>query len=268
MADVRRRAGDPRRQRMAAPRRAAARARRRRRGGRPGTNLGFAGGMNLGIRGRSTRATAVMMLNDDVVVEHGWLAPLVSELADERVGAVQPKLLFDGDPPTINSLGVALGRDGAGTDIGMHEPDDPTDVTRPRPRRSSPAARCCSPRPSHATPAGSTTASSSTTKTSISHSVAPSSAGATGCAPGQPGPSPRQRHRRHDRQSFRVLPRAQPHLGSVPPPTVGRRRSRALAVGPTAPLGALGGPTRPPCCGGRWQRRACVRARRHACNSL
>lgn len=97
---------------------------------RSSTNIGFAGGMNLGVRhlvGHGARA--VMILNDDVVVEPGWLGPLVRELDDPAVGAVQPKLLFDTDPPTINSLGVHLGHDGAGTDIGMHQPDDPDDVS-------------------------------------------------------------------------------------------------------------------------------------------
>ena len=95
----------------------------------PGQNLGFAAGMNLGIRRALDRgATSIMILNDDVVVEPGWLAPLVAELAADRVGAVQPKLLFAGEPPTINSLGVTLGPDGAGTDIGMHDADDPDDV--------------------------------------------------------------------------------------------------------------------------------------------
>ena len=94
------------------------------------TNTGFAGGMNAGIRhSLSLGASALMVLNDDVVVEPGWLAPLVAELADERVGAVQPKLLFATEPPTINSLGVTIGADGAGTDIGIHDPDDPDDVS-------------------------------------------------------------------------------------------------------------------------------------------
>ncbi len=95
----------------------------------PGNNLGFAAGMNLGIqRALALGATAIMILNDDVVVEPGWLGPLVAELSVERVGAVQPKLLFADEPPTINSLGVVLGNDGAGTDTGMHTADDPTDT--------------------------------------------------------------------------------------------------------------------------------------------
>ncbi|MBI5090181.1 MAG: glycosyltransferase family 2 protein [Actinobacteria bacterium] len=86
-----------------------------------GRNLGFAGGMNVGIRrALSAGAVAVFVMNDDVVVQPGWLEPLLAELdIDPRVGAVQPKLVFPDQPPTVNSLGVQLGRDGAGTDIAM-----------------------------------------------------------------------------------------------------------------------------------------------------
>jgi hypothetical protein len=92
-----------------------------------GENLGFAGGMNVGLRAAlSRRADAVVVMNDDVEVEPGWLEPLVRELADGRVGAVQPKLLFaarrDG-ADVVNSLGVRLGRDGAGTDVGRGQLD-------------------------------------------------------------------------------------------------------------------------------------------------
>lgn len=96
------------------------------------SNGGYAGGMNLGLRwALAEGAEAVALLNDDVMVEPGWLEPLVDELQhDSRVGAVQPKLLFaDGDPPLVNSLGVAVGRDGAGTDIGYGMPD--TDLVGP-----------------------------------------------------------------------------------------------------------------------------------------
>jgi GT2 family glycosyltransferase len=87
----------------------------------PGSNLGFAGGMNVGIRLALTqRASAVAVLNDDVVVEAGWLEPLVSELdRDSAVGAAQPQLVYPGSPRRVNSMGVQLGRDGAGTDVGM-----------------------------------------------------------------------------------------------------------------------------------------------------
>ena len=91
----------------------------------PGVNLGFAGGMNLGIEHAIARgATHIALLNDDATVAPGWLEGLIAELEmcerrRERVGAVQPMLVFATDPPTVNSLGVALGRDGAGTDIGF-----------------------------------------------------------------------------------------------------------------------------------------------------
>ncbi|MCU1362002.1 MAG: glycosyltransferase [Ilumatobacteraceae bacterium] len=95
-----------------------------------GTNLGYAGGMNVGIaRALTAGARCIVLLNDDVVVQPGWLPPLLTELErDPAVGAVQPKLVYPGRPRRINSLGVQLGRDGAGTDIGMGELDDEGDV--------------------------------------------------------------------------------------------------------------------------------------------
>lgn len=95
-------------------------------------NGGYAGGMNLGIRwALAEGAETVVLLNDDVTVEPGWLEPLVEELrSDPRLGAVQPKLLFaDGEPPVVNSLGVSIGRDGAGNDVGFGTPD--TDAGQP-----------------------------------------------------------------------------------------------------------------------------------------
>jgi GT2 family glycosyltransferase len=94
----------------------------------PGTNLGFAGGMNLGIEHAIARgATHVMLLNDDATVSPGWIESLLGELVAaeqhrERLGAVQPMLVFATDPPTVNSMGVALGSDGAGTDVGYGSP--------------------------------------------------------------------------------------------------------------------------------------------------
>lgn len=95
----------------------------------PGRNLGYAGGMNLGIeRALAEGATHVALLNDDVTVPTGWIERLLAEWTDDadaaggRLGAVQPMLVFPTDPPTVNSLGVQLGRDGAGVDIGRGEP--------------------------------------------------------------------------------------------------------------------------------------------------
>ena len=89
-------------------------------------NVGFGGGANAGFR-RATElgAIAVALLNDDIEVEAGWLGPLHEALlADAALGAVQPKLLLAGSVPArVNSVGVAVGRDGAGSDVGYGEED-------------------------------------------------------------------------------------------------------------------------------------------------
>lgn len=95
---------------------------------RPSRNLGFGGGANAGFqRAVELGATSVALLNDDIVVEVGWLHPLLAALdSDLTLGAVQPKLLLAGSVPArINSVGVVLGGDGAGRDLGYGEVDGP-----------------------------------------------------------------------------------------------------------------------------------------------
>jgi GT2 family glycosyltransferase len=95
---------------------------------RPPRNVGFGGGANAGFRRASELgATSVALLNDDVVVEVGWLRPLLAALdGDPTLGAVQPKLLLAGsDPVRVNSVGVKIGGDGAGRDLGYGEVDGP-----------------------------------------------------------------------------------------------------------------------------------------------
>jgi N-acetylglucosaminyl-diphospho-decaprenol L-rhamnosyltransferase len=92
-------------------------------------NGGFGAAANIGFRrAAELGATAVALLNDDVVVEAGWLGPLLACLDNgQRIGAVQPKLLLAGtDPPLVNSVGVRLDRYGAGQDIGYRRPDGPS----------------------------------------------------------------------------------------------------------------------------------------------
>lgn len=60
------------------------------------TNLGFAGGCNLGIR-HLDGVDHVALVNNDATVDPAWLAPLVDALDDDpRLGAACPKILFAG----------------------------------------------------------------------------------------------------------------------------------------------------------------------------
>jgi N-acetylglucosaminyl-diphospho-decaprenol L-rhamnosyltransferase len=83
-------------------------------------NHGYGAAANEGFRRALAHgAEAIALLNDDIVVHAGWSEPLEAVLEQPRVGAAQPKLLIAGsNPPRVNSLGVEIGRDGAGIDIG------------------------------------------------------------------------------------------------------------------------------------------------------
>ena len=96
---------------------------------RPTRNGGFGAGANAGFSvAASLDADVVVLLNDDVTVRDGWLAPLVSELLDDsEVGAVQPMLVFSATSE-VNSLGVVIGGDGAGHDAGLGRPVGSVDL--------------------------------------------------------------------------------------------------------------------------------------------
>ncbi|MFW2332961.1 glycosyltransferase family 2 protein [Ilumatobacter sp.] len=79
-------------------------------------NLGYGAAANRGFASLAG-ATAIALLNDDVVVHEGWLPPLVAALDPVDVGAVQPALVGP-DPDVVVSLGVELDRYGAGSDVG------------------------------------------------------------------------------------------------------------------------------------------------------
>ena len=86
-------------------------------------NLGFAGGNNVALR--QSRTPYVVLLNNDAVVQPGWLDGLVAVLAadgHDRVAAVTGKVLL-GDGVTINSAGSVVDRRGYGADRGWLEPD-------------------------------------------------------------------------------------------------------------------------------------------------
>jgi len=93
-----------------------------------GTNLGFTGGNNLGIRqALDGGAEHVLIVNDDAVVEPTAIARLVEAAGSgPRVGAVAPKILFLATPDRIWFGGGSLTR---ARGIGVHarygERDEP-----------------------------------------------------------------------------------------------------------------------------------------------
>jgi N-acetylglucosaminyl-diphospho-decaprenol L-rhamnosyltransferase len=66
------------------------------------TNIGYAGGINLGIRG-APDADAYLILNPDLSVRPGLLAALTAALTDPHVGLVVPRVLHS-DGRRQNSL--------------------------------------------------------------------------------------------------------------------------------------------------------------------
>src|SRR5262249_50769762 len=85
-------------------------------------NLGFAAGNNAGYR--HCRGEFIALLNNDTVVESGWLQGLVEAIQeDPRIGGATSKILFRDEPDTINSAGLHLYRDGRGGDRGFRQRD-------------------------------------------------------------------------------------------------------------------------------------------------
>src|SRR3954467_11696399 len=74
---------------------------------RNASNLGFAGGCNVGIRDALRRGTDyVLLLNNDTVVASDFLIQLVRVAeSDEKIGAVNPKILFFDRPDRLNYAG-------------------------------------------------------------------------------------------------------------------------------------------------------------------
>jgi GT2 family glycosyltransferase/glycosyltransferase involved in cell wall biosynthesis len=72
-----------------------------------GRNLGFSGGMNVGIRAALSRnADAILLVNSDVVLPPDCVAALERCLEDETTGIAGPVLRSRSDPRRIASLGM------------------------------------------------------------------------------------------------------------------------------------------------------------------
>jgi N-acetylglucosaminyl-diphospho-decaprenol L-rhamnosyltransferase len=90
-------------------------------------NRGYGAAANRGFE-HAAGADILALLNDDVVVQTGWLEPLLAALDADDVGAAQPALV-SADHSVVTSLGVRIDEYGAGTDVGDGEPL-PTDRSR------------------------------------------------------------------------------------------------------------------------------------------
>lgn len=90
-------------------------------------NLGFAGGNNAGFRSLRGRGfDSVVFLNNDTVVDPGFLQPLLDELQKAWVGIAAPKILYMDDPGRIWFAGGVLeSATGLIEHTGIRQPDGP-----------------------------------------------------------------------------------------------------------------------------------------------
>jgi len=68
-----------------------------------GSNVGYGEACNIGAR--TSSGTYLIFLNNDTVVQDGWLRELISSLRDHNVGAACSKVMLPGTPETIDSCG-------------------------------------------------------------------------------------------------------------------------------------------------------------------
>ena len=89
-----------------------------------GANLGFAGGMNLGIK--NSRGEFVLLLNPDVVLDKGFLSAMVEAIeSDVSVGSVSGKVykLEEREAHLLDTTGHVIFKNRLFTDRGDGEPD-------------------------------------------------------------------------------------------------------------------------------------------------
>jgi GT2 family glycosyltransferase len=99
----------------------------------PPTNLGFAGGCNLGAKLAS--GETLVFLNPDTVVTPGALRQLVEPLDDPEIGIVTGRLRLFDQPELLHAAGTVVHLSGLGWSAGYGTTADdsstPTDVTAP-----------------------------------------------------------------------------------------------------------------------------------------
>lgn len=93
-----------------------------------GKNLGFAGGNDVGIRAalEAPEVGWVLLLNTDVEVDPGFLAPLIRACEDPDVGAAGPKIYYYDQPDRLWAAGGRLRiRETVAVELGRGQPDGP-----------------------------------------------------------------------------------------------------------------------------------------------
>lgn len=87
---------------------------------RPGRNLGFAAGTNVGIA--ATTAPYIATVNDDAIVQPGWLQVLLGALTGHsQLAAAQGANLKLDHPEILDGLGIAWNRRWQAVQIGAGE---------------------------------------------------------------------------------------------------------------------------------------------------
>jgi GT2 family glycosyltransferase len=86
------------------------------------SNLGFAGGNNLGIR--ASKGAYLALLNNDAVADPHWVEALVSAAeADPGVGMCASRIYVWRRPDLLDGAGLLVSGDGIGRGRGRHERD-------------------------------------------------------------------------------------------------------------------------------------------------
>jgi GT2 family glycosyltransferase len=84
------------------------------------TNLGFAAGMNIGLR--AAKGKYVISVTNDVALEPKVISEMVAAAEkDSRVGMAVPLLVRSSEPSVIDAAGVSVDRSGYGANVGGGE---------------------------------------------------------------------------------------------------------------------------------------------------
>src|SRR5262245_14245521 len=84
-------------------------------------NLGFAGGVNAGLR--AARGALLLLLNDDAFIAPGFVEALLDAMNRlPEIGAAGAVLLFDHRPDLVASAGIRVRRDGLALDLWAGQP--------------------------------------------------------------------------------------------------------------------------------------------------